>query len=565
MTGELAGFDNIPPERVDRIVAWCGLKYPTQIRDAAIGALRQVHGLPLERGVQMVDQALWRAQGWTRAEAEARADEAEGWDAPVPLSAVPVLPAFPVDAYPGWLVEEVTELAEFTQTPVDLPAVVILSVLSAACGGHAVVDVRPGWTEPVNLYTAVALPPGSRKSPVHSLLTAPVLAAEETLATSARAAISEAATQRSIADKAAARAAQAAAADPKDDEKQAEAVAAALLAESITVPVVPRIVADDITPEAAATLMAEQGGRLAILSAEGGPFISLAGRYTKEPNLEVFLKGWSGDMVRVDRKGRGPEYIEHPALTLGLTVQPAVLKQIFGMPGFHGRGLLARVLYSAPHSTVGQRRVRTKPVPPVVASNYETTMKALVCIFAGWTDPARFQLAPDALEMLLRAAEALEPRLHADSGDLGHITDWAAKLTGTTARIGALLHAAEHLGDGYQRPVSEETMARAIAVGDYFTSHALAVFDYMGADPAVEDARAVTEWIRRRGQAQFTRRDLHRGLHARFRKAEDCDQALQMLSGNGWIREMKAPRREGRGRPPSATFAVHPSVLRAQI
>jgi hypothetical protein len=563
MTGELAGFDNLPPERIDRIVAWCGLKYPTQIRDAAIGALRQVHGIPPQRSAPMVDQALWRAQRWTRAEAEARADEAEGWDAPVPLSAVPVLPAFPVDAYPGWLAGEVAALAEFTQTPADLPATIILSVLSAALGGHARVDIRPGWSEPANLYTAVALPSGSRKSPVHGTLTAPVLIAEGQLATEARAAISEAATQRAVAEKVAARAARDAAADPKDDNKQAEAIAAARLAEAITVPVVPRIVADDITPEAAATGMAEQGGRLAILSAEGGPFVTLAGRYSREPNLELFLKGWSGDILRVDRKGRPPEYIDHPALTLGLTVQPVVIKQIFHMPGFHGRGLLARVLYSMPANTVGYRKIRTEPVPTEVASRYTQNMEALVTSFAGWTDPAQFQLTPAAQERLTLAAEALEPRLR-PGADLSHIVEWGSKLSGTTARIAGLLHAAEHLQDGYQRPVTEETMARAIAVGDYFTAHALAVFDYMGADPAVEDARAVTEWIRRRGQAQFTRRDLHRGLHARFRKAEDMDPALAMLSGNGWIREIQAPRREGRGRPPSASFAVHPSLLRAQ-
>jgi replicative DNA helicase len=563
MAGELAGFDNLPPELVDRIVAWCGLRYPAQIRDAAIEALRQKHGIPPERGRPMVDQALWRAQGWTRAEAEARADEADGWDAPVPLSAVPALPAFPVNAYPPWLAEEVTAIAEFTQTPADLPGTIVLSVLSAALGGHARVDIRPGWSEPVNLYTAVAMPSGSRKSPVHGTLTAPVLIAEGQLAAKARGTISEAVTQRSIAEKVAARAAQDAAADPKDDGKLAEAMAAAALAEAITVPVVPRIVADDITPEAAATLMAEQGGRLAILSAEGGPFVTLAGRYSREPNLELFLKGWSGDILRVDRKGRPPEYIDHPALTLGLTVQPVVIKQIFHMPGFHGRGLLARVLYSMPVNMVGYRKIRTEPVPPGAASRYALNMEALVASFAEWTDPAHFQLAPGALELLTQAAEALEPRLR-PGADLGHIVEWGSKLSGTTARIAGLLHATEQFQHAYQRPVSEETMARAIMIGDYFTSHALAVFDYMGADPAVEDARAVIEWIRRRGQAQFTRRDLHRGLHARFRKAEDCDPALQMLSGNGWIREIQAPRPEGRGRPPSAAFAVHPSLLRAQ-
>jgi replicative DNA helicase len=246
-------------------------------------------------------------------------------------------------------------------------------------------------------------------------------------------------------------------------------------------------------------------------------------------------------MLRVDRKGRGPEYIGHPALTLGLTVQPAVLKQIFGMPGFHGRGLLARVLYSMPVNTVGHRKIRTSPVPPGVASEYQTNMKFLVCNFAAWTDPAHFRLAPDALEMLLVTAEELEPRLHASGGDLGHIADWASKLIGTVARIAALLHAAEHLEDGYQRPVSGGTMGRAIQVGEYFTQHALAVFDFMGADPAVEDARAVIGWIKRTRQPKFTRRELHRGMSARFRKAEDMHPALEMLAGNGWIRAAEKP------------------------
>src|SRR2546430_942745 len=166
------------------------------------------------------------------------------------------------------------------------------------------------------------------------------------------------------------------------------------------------------------------------------------------------------------------------------------------MPGFHGRGLLARVLYSMPANTVGYRKIRTEPMPPGVTSRYAQNMGTLVASFAGWTDPAQFQLTPGAQERLILSAEALEPRLR-PGADLGHIVEWGGKLTGTTARIAGLLHAAEHLQDSYQRSVSEETMARAIVIGDYFTTHALAVFDYMGADPAAEDARAVLEWIKR--------------------------------------------------------------------
>jgi hypothetical protein len=565
MTGPLASFDVLPPEQVDRVLAWCFIRYPASGRDAAIAALREKHGIPAETAVSMVDAAIARSASWSRAQALALADEAAGWDEPVPLSAVAVLPDFPVTIYPQWLSAQVTALAEFTQTPGDLGGVVALSVLAAALGGRARIEIRPGWQEPLNLYATVALPSGSRKSTVHATLTAPLLAVEAQMAAAAGAAIAEARTARAIAEKAAAQAAaKAAAAEQGEarDRLQAEAIAMAGLAESIGIPVPPRFVADDIGPEKAAQLLAEQGGRLAIMSAEGGPFVSLASRYTREPNLEVFLKGWSGDMLRVDRIGRAPDHVPHPALTLGLTVQPAVLRQIFGMPGFHGRGLLARVLYSMPVSTVGRRRVRTAEVPWTISAGYIANMGAIIQGYAAWTDPAVFRLTPGAAEMLCRAAEALEPRLAQHGGDLGHMADWGGKLTGTIARIAGLLHAAEHIQEGYRWPVSEGTMARALAAGQYFTEHARAVFDFMGADPATEDAREVLAWIKRNARPQFSKRDLHRGMIARFRKAADVDAPLEMLAANGWIRQAgtATPGKQG-GRPPSAIFEVHPSLL----
>ena len=59
--------------------------------------------------------------------------DGEAWDAPVPLGARAAgLPGFPVSIFPPWLRDEVTALTEFAQVPVDLPAVISLSVLSAA-------------------------------------------------------------------------------------------------------------------------------------------------------------------------------------------------------------------------------------------------------------------------------------------------------------------------------------------------------------------------------------------------------------------------------------------------
>jgi hypothetical protein len=486
------------------------------------------------------------------------------WEPPAPLGTIAALPPFPADTFPGWLRAEVEAVAEFTQTPADLAATVALAVLATAAGGRAIVEVRGSWREPVNLFTVTAMLSGSRKSAVFAAMTQPLLDAEQALVEGTGPQITEADTQRAVAKLNADKAArQAAGLDGEARDKAlAEAVAAAQLAEAITVPVMPRLVADDITPEAAASLLAEQDGRLAVLSAEGGIFSTLAGRYSGGvPSIEVFLKGHSGDLLRVDRKGRPPEHIRQPALTLGLVVQPEVLRAIAAMPGFRGRGLLARILYSLPPNLVGRRKVGAPAVPEDVQDAYVRNIRTLVMTFAEWADPAVLMLTPEAAAVLLAAEERLEPRLAPDTGDLAGIVDWASKQIGATVRIAGLLHLAEHYADGWGKPISEDTTRAALRMADYFTAHALAAFDHMGVDPVLEAARELYVWLERFRPEKFTKRELFSAVsRSRFPKVGDLDAPLDLLEQHGWIRREPEPERTGPGRKPSPTYLVHPDL-----
>jgi hypothetical protein len=110
----------------------------------------------------------------------------------------------------------------------------------------------------------------------------------------------------------------------------------------------------------------------------------MAGRYNQAagPNLGVYLKGHAGDLLKVDRRGRPPEYVERPCLTIGLAVQPEVLRGLASRPGFGGRGLLARFLYSLPESLVGRRQAGAPPVLPAVADRYALELQALAASLA---------------------------------------------------------------------------------------------------------------------------------------------------------------------------------------
>jgi replicative DNA helicase len=493
-----------------------------------------------------------------------------GWEPPIPFGVAGEVPAFPVEVLPGWLGEFVAAVATATQTPPDLAGMLALAVLATVAAGAVEVEPRPGWREPLCLFIAVGMDAGSRKSGVFTAMTRPVADFERDQAAAALPSITETATLRRIADQAAAHAEAAAGKAPasQQQEAQAEAIARAAEASALVVPPLPRWLVDDATPEALAGLLATYG-RIALLSPEGDVFDQMAGRYNQAagPNLGVYLKGHAGDLLKVDRRGRPPEYVERPCLTIGLTVQPEILRGLASRPGFGGRGLLARFLYSLPVSLVGRRQAGAPPVPAAVADRYALELQALAAsltIPAGPDSegPTLLTLDQPAGELLLAFERDLEPRLATGSGDLAHLAGWAAKLAGATCRLAALLHLAGHLRDGWARPIVADTFAAAIQLAGYLVEHARAVFDLMGADPRVEDARWLLDWISRTNRTQFSRRDAHAAApRGRFPKAADLEPALRLLEEHGYLRRVDPePSRDphGRGRPASPRFLINP-------
>jgi hypothetical protein len=239
-----------------------------------------------------------------------------------------------------------------------------------------------------------------------------------------------------------------------------------------------------------------------------------------------------------------------------------VLTDIARMPGFRGRGLLARILYSFPENTVGRRRVGAPAVPAPIDRAYSTRLNRLVVTLADHAEPLHLRLDEEANRRILALERALEPRL-AQHADLAHVTDWASKLTGATARLAGLMHLAETLPSAWTQPIGPRYVDAAARLGQYFLAHALAVFDRMGADPTSDDARAVLDWIARTGAEHFSRRDAFTGLsRARFRKVTELSPAMELLEAHGFIR-LATPSAPTGGRPSSPRWEVHPRAAKA--
>jgi replicative DNA helicase len=224
-----------------------------------------------------------------------------------------------------------------------------------------------------------------------------------------------------------------------------------------------------------------------------------------------------------------------------------------------GRGILARFLYSLPHSLLGRRQIEPPPIPDPISAAYRAHIRRLLSLpLSPEGTPETVLLDPVARQCFNEFAEWVEPKLDQEGGELANIPDWAGKLAGAVLRIAALLHATESEGQPWATPVSLPTMLRATRLGVYLIAHAKAAFAMMGADPKVEAAKHALRWIRGRGEPFFTKRQAFEGLKGRFATVGELEPVLALLEAHEAIRRVEATRRPGR---PSPTYEVNPALL----
>lgn len=320
-------------------------------------------------------------------------------------------------ALPGPIRDYVEALSTATQTPPDMAGVLSLGVLAMTAQGRYTVQVKQGWEEPLCLYTVAVAPPGERKSAVIGALTRPAIEYEAERRTAEAADVAQSKARASALEKARQAAEGKFASGKGSLEDVLNAAQEAEQARSkLVYPY--RLLVDDATPEKLVDLMEQQGGCITVVSAEGGVFDMMAGRYDKTTNIDVYLKAHAGDPLTVDRIGSPPNHIPTPRLTMLLTVQPDIISGIMSNNTFRGRGLCGRFLYTICQSKVGHRDIDPPPVPENVKSAYKATIKRMLAD----QDSGTITLSPEASEIRRAYQSHIERRLGPD-GDLYTMRD----------------------------------------------------------------------------------------------------------------------------------------------
>ena len=481
------------------------------------------------------------------------------WEPPIPFTQH-TLPTFPVYAFPPEIRDYVMAVAETTQTPVDMAATAALAVLALCQQGKYRIRGKDDWIEPLNLFTVIVAEPSERKSAVISHMAGAVHRFEAAYNQQHADAVERSRVEKRMLEKQQ-RNLEEMVLKGKAQIEDLQDVSMQLANFREVMPM--RLYVDDVTTEKLTSVLSENGGTAAILSAEGGIFDMLSGIYTKNVNIDVFLKGHSGDSIRVDRIGRNSESIMNPALTVLLAVQPNVLSGMMSNGTFRGRGLTARFMYCMPKSRVGDRLYRTQPIPDEVSRCYEVTIRNLLDEEKPQT-PELIHLSPEADKLLEAFAGEVESKLKNEYSD---IPDWAGKLVGAVLRISGLLcraanaKCADFLDLSESAMVSPEQMTGAIAIGRYFTEHARAAYSLMGADDLVKQSKYTLDAIIKNGLTEFTRRDIMRICRS-FKKTEQVQPVLNHLADLGYLALKDTEQPVGKGRPNNPAYLVNPLLYR---
>jgi hypothetical protein len=484
------------------------------------------------------------------------------WESIVPLESETAPPMDP-EILPGTLRNIVVEVARATETPPELATGMGLSVVAICCQGKMRTEPRTGYREPLNLFTVTALDSANRKTGVTNTMTEPLRAAELEMWAKAEPFIKEMASrQKNIESRLKSLRAKYGKAKP-DELREIENEIQEMERQVEPVPPLPRLWADDVTPEHLGTMMHQQNERMGILSAEGGIFDILAGRYSNGiPNMEIFLKGHACEPGRVDRGSREPVFLDAPSLTIGLAPQPAVLQGLTGKPGFRGRGLLARFLYFLPASRLGYRTLKTDPVPEHVKQAWGNLITRLLSIEPRLDEhnreiPYIIKLSSEALKEWEDFSQAVEVEMR-PGGRFEPIKDWAGKLPGAAARIAGLFHCIENPGTPWADPVTGETMTQALNLSAVYADHALVAFGLMGGDPALEGAKKVWRWIETGRHRQFKKRDCFQALRGTFTRVKEIEEPMNVLIERNYIRA-EVIKTGGR---PTELVTVNPEIVR---
>lgn len=468
---------------------------------------------------------------------------------------------FPFNALPQRMREYACDLAVRKQVPVDLPALVMLGIISSVAAARVIVRRDRDWIQPTNLYIACALDSSAGKSPVFEELRKGVQAAEyhliekhqDHVAAQLAQMRQEVEDKRRLANQA----------DTHVDQKEILRERAKRIeseAEEMTKhpPPDPELVYDgDLTVEALGAAMADNGGSGPVIDDEGTFLRNLSGQYSGQTgNLGLVLTAYDCRYYKPRRINRATKPIKRAALSLVLSPQPSIIAAMKNNHTMNELGFINRFIVCVPGDLIGERANRpatyVDDAPEVDHGRaYRRWWSDLLKSVAQYdiiaelddeADAAIIDLTREAFKLHIEYAEELERRVR-HGGDLRDVKSWAMKEAARTLRVAAALHLSS--GATPDDRLSEETMDSAICISRWYTEHFLHAGNVVGLS---EGADRIAEYVDNKPLRFAARSELVSNVFHGHAGQSQITAYLKELVGTG--RWELARGESDKGRPP---------------
>jgi len=318
------------------------------------------------------------------------------------------------------------------------------------------------------------------------------------------------------------------------------------------------LIADDTTSEALITLLVRNGEHMFIASGEGGVFSNMKGRYRQGgDDIEIYLKGHSGDYISVHRKSREPEILKSPAISLAVCVQPYIIENVLLDEENTGKGLTGRIVFAYPTARAGSRKAKSDRPP--ANKNYDKAIFYALEKTIAMKETKKIVLSEQADKYAEDYFYIPEKRIE---DGLERAVSWNGKAFGLSIRIAGLFHCFscyENNQDPAEIPIPLEVMQNAASVVECLAVHAEKVF--AGDDQRNNNALYLLRRIKKYNKLQIVKGKMYHGVKSRFRAVSELDDTLQFLEERGYIKIEKAPT----GGRPAEVVKINPFIIDGEM
>lgn len=307
------------------------------------------------------------------------------------------------------------------------------------------------------------------------------------------------------------------------------------------IPAQPRILFDSGSLGKLPSIMAQHGGCISVLDAEGGFFA--AHKFNKNSDINLLLKAHSMESYDVDPHNKRPLQIRNTAMPMVIFCQPNTLHKLLNNKEAADRGLISRFLPALCCEWQGQKTLGyfLDGAKPSIDKYTDRIVELLNKNYTQCKNREIYEIqASDKARDIFMNFEK-ENSAYSNTTSCHICLSFLRKLHGLAVRIAGDIHAWEHK-DACAIQISENSAETAIRIARHIRTEAMHIYNKEH-QQCIHFASKILKWIQgwdvKGPYPHFTSRKAQQSV-AGLNKST-APGALNLLCSTGYLKEVTTP------------------------